>query len=195
MAMLMRTGMRSRVSGRSRRGFGRRGIGAGQRRRMVWIDSSFSSNTTAPGNVTEAALASEAELASMGLSKATIGPMYGRLTAFPDPTEASGDQIIGAWGICLKEADAATSTTSFGPFLDGDSSIWMQWRGFSLIKPDAAGNYPQGLSLYGVDENFVTRNPRKVQPDQELVMVMQNSVSSTATLRWQFWVRVALILP
>lgn len=136
---------------------------------------------------------SEAELLTTTLGRGTVGPMYGRMLI--SVTQASGAAVAasGAWGIRLKEADApAVFGTTFSPTADSESSTWMTWRAYSLVK-----SQPTGLleisPLGWADESFVIRNPRKIETEQELVMIFENNGGAEVTVA--FWVRAAILLP
>jgi hypothetical protein len=84
---------------------------------------------------------------------------------------------------------------AFSPFVDGDTSDWITWRSGSLIKTSGAGTGPSGNPANWIDESFTIKNPRKIQTDQELVLLLENSLGSNVTINYTFWCRVGLILP
>lgn len=179
---------------RSRRTFRRRRRGSG-RRKLIWKSSTFVVDLIGASEVVEFSLATEAELASLSLSKGTVAVIYGEIKLTVDQAEALDDVWLGAWGICLKEADAAASTSVFSPIADSDSSVWQTWRGISLVKTIGAGIWSQGNVLGEITYPFVIRNPRKVGPHEELVMVIEGSSVSEGTCAVCFWCRVGILLP
>jgi hypothetical protein len=189
--------MRSGRSGFSRSRTNSRSIGkrSGQKRKLVWDPNTFSANALSTGSIVELVLITEAQLQEKTLGRGTIGPIYGRIVIYLPETVVQGQASQIAWGIRLKEADAAATGLAFSPFLDGDSSDWITWRSGSIIKSSGAGTGPSGNPVNWIDEHFTIKNPRKIQADQELVMLLENSLGSNATINYTFWCRVGLILP
>ena len=185
-------GSRSRRPSVRRRGWSaRRGTA---RRKMIWQPATFSPNTLASNSVVELAIATQTDLMDLTLGKGTIGMIYGEICIVPEENQTTLDQCTGAWGIRLKEADATTTTTAFAPMADGDSSDWMHWQAFSIWKQFAGTQPVSGNPSTFHFEKFLIRNPRKVEPEQELVAVLQTSAPSN-DIRYFFWCRAALIQP
>jgi hypothetical protein len=162
---------------------------------LTWDPNTFGANTLSTGSVVELVLLTEQQLQERTLGRGTIGPIYGRITIYLPESIVQGQASQIAWGIRLKEGDAAATGLAFSPFLDGDTSDWITWRSGSIIKTSGAGTGPSGNPANWIDESFTIKNPRKIQGDQELVMLLENSLGSGAAINYTFWCRVGLILP
>jgi hypothetical protein len=147
------------------------------------------------GSIVELVLITQSEMQDLTLGRGTIGPIYGRLTVTHPESIIQGTSSQFAWGIRLKEGDAAATGLAYSPFADGDTSDWITWRSGSIYKSSGAGTGASGNPINWVDEEFVIRNPRKVDTDEELVMLLENSLGSGAQINYTFWCRVGLILP
>lgn len=184
---------RSRARRPARRGAGR---GRSPRRVITWDGNIFLGTTVNAGAITEFNLLTEAELAARSLGRGTVGMIYGRIVIGLPENETQGDVAGGAWGIRLKEADApAGAAAAFSPLTDADSSDWITWRAFSISKISGAGTGGGGDPQSWSDDTFVIRNPRKIDNEEELVMLFENLGTSTANVNVFFWCRVMLILP
>lgn len=188
---------RSGSSRITRRSSSRGTRGGGQRRKFTWKSAFFTPSNLPDGSRVEYVLATEAELAALALGRGTITMIYGKIVIWNERASAIDTFAIGAYGICLKEADAPSTGTSFSPVSDADSSIWMHLRAFSVYKEDAAGT-PSTASqdvANHVDE-FIIRNPRKIKLDEELVCNFEVSSSSTsASVEIMAWFRIGILLP
>jgi hypothetical protein len=71
----------------------------------------------------------------------------------------------------------------------------MTLRGFSIEKTTGAGTSAGGHPANWVDDTFIIRNPRKANPDEELVLLVESSLASTSGMRALFWCRTGVLLP
>lgn len=169
---------------------------SGARRVITWDANLFQPTDVAAGVITEFNLMSEADLATRSLGRGTVGMIYGRLAAAIPEGEAQFDNASFAWGIRLKEADApASAAAAFSPLTDADSSDWITWRAGSMTKSSGTGTGANSDPTGWVDEPFIIKNPRKIDNDEELVMLFEALSTNTAAVRVSFWCRVMLILP
>lgn len=182
-------------SSRSRRRTGSSRRSSGGRRKFTWISNVFAPNDLAASTIVELELASVGELLGTALSRGTVVSLYGRVALCVATAEDLNDEVSGAWGIRLKESDAATTTTTFSPLTDGDSTGWMQWRGFSLVKTTGTGVFAGANPVGYQDDNFVIHNPRKIEADQELVLNIHNGAASSGALTYAVWIRAGIALP
>lgn len=174
----------------------RTGVRRGARPTVTWEASIFPTVEVPTGTLLEFNLSTEAELLARSLGRGTVLAFYGRIMIFFPEGETQGDTGSGAWGIRLKEADAPAGVgAAFSPTTDAESTEWMHWRGFSIFKSSGAGTGSGGAPEAWSDESFVVRNPRKIDSEEELVMLFENAVGSTATVNVAFWCRVLLKLP
>lgn len=163
---------------------------------MTWDANLFLPQTLAAGALTEFTLLTDAALATTSLGRGTVGMIYGRMTAGIPESETQLDAVGFAWGIRLKESDAAAvAGTTYSPLGDADSTDWIHWRAGSVLKESGAGTSGAGAPTTWVDESFVVNNPRTIKQDQELVMLIESLGTSTAVLNVMFWCRVLIILP
>jgi len=173
---------------RTRRGRQFGGVRRGNRRKLIWTGLLFQRFSVAIGNVEEFALVPEALIAAFGV-RPTIVRIYGEIRLEVVDTTA-GEACLGAWGIRQIEADAAASSTLYSPIADDDTTDWQTWRGFSLARTQVASD---GIAWLAT--TFDVKNPRRTEPDNDLVMIFQNSASSTSACAVEFWCRVGLLLP
>ncbi len=156
---------------------------------------SFNTIPVAPGVNAEFTIVTTADLQALALGRGTVVMLYGRIVVWMLEATTQGNTGLGAWGIRLKEADSPASSSAWSPIVDGDTTDWMTLRGFSIEKTSGAGTNSGGHPANFVDESFIIRNPRKANPDDELVMLFENSLAANASVRVNFWVRVGIILP
>jgi len=173
-----------------RRGFTRspRGSRRGPRRELRWDLNIFAPTVVDPNTVTEFVLLTQANLQDYSLARGTIVAIYGRMVVRVNSN--AGDAASGAWGICLKEADSSSTQTGFSPALDGDSSIWITTRAYSLF-----GSSDAAAPTNWQEDVFSIRNPRKVDQSDELVMNVHNLSTAAVPVQVQFWCRVGILLP
>lgn len=187
MSTFSRGGRRTTRRGRTRGG-------RESSRRLVWDLNLFSANFLAANSTVELALLTQAALLESSLGIGTIVQIYGKVAIRASAGETNGDLAVGAWGIRVKEADAATSSTVFSPAFDSSSTNWITNRGFSV-------HYQTSDAVMLTDPlsqditTFNVRNPRKFKPEDELVLTIENLVTSTATISYTVWCRVGILLP
>lgn len=179
---------------RSRRRVGGRGARA-SRRKLTWVSGTFQPEVVLTANNLTFQIATEAQLLALTLGRGTVAVLYGRIKLYFQEAVVQGTFSVGAWGIRLKETDSPATLTAFSPVADSESTEWMTWRGFSIFKTTGAGTGSGGAIANEIDEEFVIRNPRKIDTDEGLVMIIENAAASTATLTVNFWVRAGILLP
>jgi len=177
----MTLGFRSRPVSRSSRRFGSR-LSRRPSRQGEWTRSNYAPQELAPATLAFFPLVNEDALRPLTRPTIvrchlTISLLAGDLTL--------GNLVLGAFGLTLVRASTENALAGTlpdpGDSIQGRSSRWLTWRGFSLIGTDPviAG---LGHLRYEID----VRSMRRVlDEDANFGCVISSSVGSTANLCFQ----------